>query len=181
MSEKILYILQRFRNPRNRISDRYTMSEKILYLLQRFRNPRNRISDRYTMSEKILYLLQRFSNPRHRNCDRCTMAGTDSIYYRGTMYPPPSHLRRRIAKSGGDAMLAGPHQILALKYDFRYFSESLSKMNHFKKSYKAIVKYVLQKLLGFSSMMCVFLSLKRRDDPILYGTLCMPSLFSEPL
>ena len=107
MSEKILYILQRFRNPRNRISDRYTMSEKILYLLQRFRNPRNRISDRYTMSEKILYLLQRFSNPRHRNCDRCTMAGTDSIYYRGTMYPPPSHLRRRIAKSGGDAMLAG--------------------------------------------------------------------------
>ena len=52
-----------------------------------------------------------------------------------------------------------PHQIgslLALNYDFRYYSESLSKMNHFKKSYKAIVKYFLQKLLGFSSIMCVF-------------------------
>ena len=107
MSGKILYILQRFRNPRNRISDRCTTSEKILYILQRFRNLRNRISDRCTMSEKVLYLLQRFSNPRHRNCDRCTMAGTYSIYYRGTMYPPPSHLRRRIAKSGRDAMLAG--------------------------------------------------------------------------
>ena len=44
-------------------------------------------------------------------------------------------------------------------------------MNHFKKSYKAIVKYFLQKLLGFSNIMCVFLSLKRRDDPIWYGTL----------
>ena len=124
MSEKILYILQRFRNPRNRISDRYTMSEKILYLLQRFRNPRNRISDRYTMSEKILYLLQRFSNPRHRNCDRCTMAGTDSIYYRGTMYPPPSHLRRRIAKSGGDAMLAGKYYLKYI-YAINMYNESL--------------------------------------------------------
>ena len=46
-------------------------------------------------------------------------------------------------------------------------------MNHFKKSNKAIVKYFLQKLLGFSSIMCVFLSLKRRDDAIWYGTLCM--------
>ena len=46
-------------------------------------------------------------------------------------------------------------------------------MNRFKKSYKAIVKYFLQKLLGFSSIMCVFMSLKRRDDPIWYGTLCI--------
>ena len=32
-------------------------------------------------------------------------------------------------------------------------------MNHFKKSYKAIVKYFLQKLQGFSSIIGVFLSL----------------------
>ena len=45
-------------------------------------------------------------------------------------------------------------------------------MNHFKKSYKAIVKYFLQKLQGFSSIIGVFLSLKRRDDPIWCGTPC---------
>ena len=56
-----------------------------------------------------------------------------------------------------------PHHIsiLALNYDFRDSSESLSKMNHLKKLYEAIVKYFLQKILGFSSIMCVFLSLKR--------------------
>ena len=121
MSGKILYILQRFTNSRNRISDRCTMSEKILYILQRFRNPQNCISDRCTTSKKIFYLLQRFINPRHRNCDRCTMAGTYSIYYRGTMYPPPSHLRRRIAKSGGDALLAGVLYTVHFKrHFFRY-------------------------------------------------------------
>ena len=66
-----------------------------------------------------------------------------------------------------------PHHIgtlLALIYDFR---ERLRKMNHFKKLYKAIVKYFLQKILGFSNRMCVFFSLKRRDNPIWYGTLCI--------
>ena len=52
-------------------------------------------------------------------------------------------------------------------------------MNHFKKSYKAIAKNFLQKILGYSSIMCVFikkmcvfLSLKRRDNPIWCGTPC---------
>ena len=35
------------------------------------------------------------------------MAGTYSIYYCGTVYPPPSHLRRRKTNSGEDLMLAG--------------------------------------------------------------------------
>ena len=68
-----------------------------------------------------------------------------------------------------------PHHIgslLALNYYFRDQSDNLRKMIHFKKSYKAIVNIFLQKILGFSSIMCVFLSLKRKDNPKWYGTLC---------
>ena len=71
------------------------------------KNFRSRIYDNYTMAGKILFLLQRFRIPRHRNCDNCTMAGTYSIYYCGTVYPPPSHLRRGKTNSGEDLMLAG--------------------------------------------------------------------------
>ena len=39
-------------------------------------------------------------------------------------------------------------------------------MKHLKKSYKAIVNIFLQKILGFSSIMCVFLSLERKNNPI---------------
>ena len=56
--------------------------------------------------------------------------------------------------------------LLALNYDFRYKSENLRKINQFKKSYKAIVTNFLQKMLGFSSIMCVFLSLNCGDNPI---------------
>ena len=62
-----------------------------------------------------------------------------------------------------------PHHIgslLALNYDFRDKSENLRKINHFKKLYKAIVNNFLKKILGFSSIMCVFLALKRGDNPI---------------
>ena len=56
--------------------------------------------------------------------------------------------------------------LLALNYDFRDKSENLRKINHFKKLYKAIVKIFLKKILGFSSIMCVFLALKHGDNPI---------------
>ena len=107
MAGKILYILRRFRNRRNRTYARCTPAGKILYILQRFRNRRNRTYARCTMAGKILYILQRFRNPRHRNCDSCTMAETYRIYYSGTVYHPPSHLRRRKTNSGEDVMLAG--------------------------------------------------------------------------
>ena len=95
------------RNRRNRTYARCTMAGKILYILQRFRNRWNRTYARCTMAGKILYILQRFRNPRHRNCDSCTMAETYRIYYSGTVYHPPSHLRRRKTNSGEDVMLAG--------------------------------------------------------------------------
>ena len=62
--------------------------------------------------------------------------------------------------------------LLALHYDFRDKSENLRKINHFKKLYKAIVNIFLKKILGFSSIMCVFLALKRGDNPIWCGMLC---------
>ena len=56
--------------------------------------------------------------------------------------------------------------VIGQKLRFSRLIGNFKKNESFKKSYKAIVKYFLQKLLGFSSKMCVFLSLKRRDDPI---------------
>jgi len=114
MAGKILYILRRFRNRRNRTYARCTPAGKILYILQRFRNRRNRNYARCTTAGKILYILQRFRNPRHQNCDSCTMAETFRIYYSGIVDHSPLHLRRRKTYSGEDVMLAGKNRSLVV-------------------------------------------------------------------
>ena len=45
-------------------------------------------------------------------------------------------------------------------------SENLRKMNHFEKLNKADRIYFLQKMLDFSSIMCVFMVLKIGDNLI---------------
>ena len=107
MAVKILYILQRFRISEVVYTTNVLWRGKFCIYTTAVQNFRSRIYDNYTMAGKILFLLQRFRIPRHRNCDNCTMAGTYSIYYCGTVYPPPSHLRRRKTNSGEDLMLAG--------------------------------------------------------------------------
>ena len=100
--------------PKSYIRQMYYGGENFVYTTA-VQNFRSRIYDNYTMAGKILFLLQRFRIPRHRNCDNCTMAGTYSIYYCGTVYPPPSHLRRRKTNSGEDLMLAGQIRNNSLK------------------------------------------------------------------
>ena len=62
--------------------------------------------------------------------------------------------------------------VIGSKLRFSRLIEKLKENESFKKIFKAFVKNFLQKMLGFSSIMCVFLSLKCRDNPIWYGTLC---------
>ena len=52
-----------------------------------------------------------------------------------------------------------PHQIrpsMGLNCDLGDKSENLRRMNHLEKFNKANKKFVLQKLLDFSSIMCIF-------------------------
>ena len=48
-------------------------------------------------------------------------------------------------------------------------------MNHLKKLYKAVVIFFLQKMISFQSILCVFLSLMCRDNPIRHMTLSVDS------
>ena len=45
---------------------------------------------------------------------------------------------------------------MGLNYDLGDKSDNLRRMNHFEKVNKAKRKYFLQKMLAFSSIMCVF-------------------------